>query len=552
MKKLFLILLTCLSLLPASAASFGHITVFISDFPQFNPTDSFNLFASDIAGSSAGTAGPLILTEGGQVYYFAGGSVPRMEIGGRNPLTTFTVRGTPVLNFGLGYFNDTHAWNGSSGTGPELYGAVGLQSVFRIGMTDNITPDNAYNVDVSAIGGVINTFQHRNLRLSSVDSAGGLLPQVVLSHAGFVAFPYGLIQGTDTNLVFQGDTNALGVGGLISIEPSPTKYLNIGGGVKHNFRSSSATTTVATNDYFILATSSINVTNMDASDVLSGRTVWVGADAGVTATIIPQAGDTIEGASTYTVTGGSESAWVELVSNGAADWKASVKPPTASSSGYDTIKEDGTPLAQESAINFIGTTLTAAPGTGETTVTSDADVDALASNSSNGLWARTGSGTGAARTITAGDASVTVTNGDGAAGNPTIALSANNVTTFSKTLNNNATNHIFTVTLASGGMSGLIVEGNIAATDTVDFQSFTAQWSVATVNNSGVFSHDVDEGNTSQAVSGGLNMVPIVTFDDNGSNAYVFVLDPVSLLTTTSVIFRYTIKNLTGQTITIH
>lgn len=52
----------------------------------------------------------------------------------------------------------------------------------------------------------------------------------------------------------------------------------------------------------------------------------------------------------------------------------------------------------------------------------DADLAALAANSTNGLWARTGAGTGAARTLT-GTAPITVTNGDGVSGNPTVAVS---------------------------------------------------------------------------------------------------------------------------------
>lgn len=52
----------------------------------------------------------------------------------------------------------------------------------------------------------------------------------------------------------------------------------------------------------------------------------------------------------------------------------------------------------------------------------DSDLAALASNPTNGLWARTGAGTGAARTITAPAAGITVSNGDGAAGDPTLAL----------------------------------------------------------------------------------------------------------------------------------
>lgn len=57
---------------------------------------------------------------------------------------------------------------------------------------------------------------------------------------------------------------------------------------------------------------------------------------------------------------------------------------------------------------------------------SDTDLTALAGVSSNGLLARTGSGTAAARTITAG-AGISVTNGDGVSGNPTIAASPTTV-----------------------------------------------------------------------------------------------------------------------------
>lgn len=59
----------------------------------------------------------------------------------------------------------------------------------------------------------------------------------------------------------------------------------------------------------------------------------------------------------------------------------------------------------------------------------DADLGALAANSTNGIWARTGSGTGAARTLTAGSGTgIAITDGDGVAGNPTLALSPTGVT----------------------------------------------------------------------------------------------------------------------------
>lgn len=52
----------------------------------------------------------------------------------------------------------------------------------------------------------------------------------------------------------------------------------------------------------------------------------------------------------------------------------------------------------------------------------DADLAALAANSTDGFWAHTGAGTGAARTLTAPAAGLTITNPAGIAGNPTFAL----------------------------------------------------------------------------------------------------------------------------------
>jgi hypothetical protein len=54
----------------------------------------------------------------------------------------------------------------------------------------------------------------------------------------------------------------------------------------------------------------------------------------------------------------------------------------------------------------------------------DVDLEALGNNSTNGILTRTGSGTVSARTITGTAGSVTVTNGDGVSGNPTISLDA--------------------------------------------------------------------------------------------------------------------------------
>lgn len=54
----------------------------------------------------------------------------------------------------------------------------------------------------------------------------------------------------------------------------------------------------------------------------------------------------------------------------------------------------------------------------------DSDLSALAANSSNGLWARVSEGSGAARTIEGTANQISVSNGDGVAGNPTLSLPA--------------------------------------------------------------------------------------------------------------------------------
>ena len=72
------------------------------------------------------------------------------------------------------------------------------------------------------------------------------------------------------------------------------------------------------------------------------------------------------------------------------------------------------------------TALTITGGTGATignvTIDVDSDVEALATLASNGIIVRTSEGNLTTRTITAGDQTITITDGDGIADNPSIAL----------------------------------------------------------------------------------------------------------------------------------
>ena len=94
----------------------------------------------------------------------------------------------------------------------------------------------------------------------------------------------------------------------------------------------------------------------------------------------------------------------------------------SSSQAYTTVQEEGAALTQRSILNFVGSGFTASDDSGNsrTNVTLDTDLNALADLTTTGLIVRTGSGTSATRTITAGSAKIAITNGSGVSGDPTV------------------------------------------------------------------------------------------------------------------------------------
>jgi len=126
-------------------------------------------------------------------------------------------------------------------------------------------------------------------------------------------------------------------------------------------------------------------------------------------------------------------AFADMTSNaGASTFTVQSKVDAASFANRLTISDAGAVVA--TSFSGDGSALTAlnASNLSSGTVSNsllDSDLAALGNNSTNGIWARTGSGTGSARTITAGSSSITVTNGDGVSGNPTIDAVQNIQTT---------------------------------------------------------------------------------------------------------------------------
>jgi len=96
----------------------------------------------------------------------------------------------------------------------------------------------------------------------------------------------------------------------------------------------------------------------------------------------------------------------------------------ANTAGTITINNTGVTSLAVAALSQASITVSAS--TGSLTLTTDPDLDAYAALATIGIVARTGAGTVATRTITGTSNQITVSNGDGVAGVPVLAI-ANNV-----------------------------------------------------------------------------------------------------------------------------
>lgn len=94
-------------------------------------------------------------------------------------------------------------------------------------------------------------------------------------------------------------------------------------------------------------------------------------------------------------------------------------------SGYTTIQEDGSDLTQRSTIDFIGSGIAASDTGSKTQVTLDATLNSLAAYNTNGILTQTAADTFTGRTITGTGSNITVTDGNGVSGNPTLDVGSN-------------------------------------------------------------------------------------------------------------------------------
>lgn len=95
---------------------------------------------------------------------------------------------------------------------------------------------------------------------------------------------------------------------------------------------------------------------------------------------------------------------------------------TGAASAYDQLQEEGVNITQRSTIDFVGSGFTISDTGSKSQLALEADVNGIADLSTNGIIARTSSGAFSPRTITGPANGISVTNGDGVSGNPTLAL----------------------------------------------------------------------------------------------------------------------------------
>lgn len=157
----------------------------------------------------------------------------------------------------------------------------------------------------------------------------------------------------------------------------------------------------------------------------------------------------------------------------------------------------------------------------------DAELQAIAGLSSNGLVARTSSSTAAARTITGTTNVISVTNGDGVSGNPT--LDVGSLVAKTDTAKTFTASQRGTVTTDNDGSFDMSVTNNFSCTPTgtfaLTFTNITAGQSgyVLLINTGG---HAVTAAATTKVNTSFLTTVSaagtyLLSYFSNGTNVYV-------------------------------
>jgi hypothetical protein len=361
---------------------------------------------------------------------------------------------TPAIANGTGAVGDYYIISvGGTNLTPATTFTQGGQAIYNGTVWESISANETDPI-VKAVNGLVKS--NGTAISAAVAGTDYLLPTLAANRllgsglSGTTASPITL----GTNLSFTGNTLNATSGGVTSVSGSGgTTGLTLGGGpiIASGTLTLSGTLAV-TNGGTGATTAAAALTNLGAATLASPT--FTGTPTAPTATF------------------GTNSTQLATTAFVLANAGVGTVTSVNGSGGSTGLTLTGGAITSSGTLTLGGTLAVANGGTGATTTAAaltalgaqplDAELTAVAAIATNGILARTGAGAVSARTIT-GSTGITVTNADGSAGNPTIALANTSViagTYASANITVDAQGRITNAAAGSGGGGGFTTASN--------------------------------------------------------------------------------------------
>ena len=421
------------------------------NWPTFNQNTTGNAATATTATTTANISGGL----GGQLLYqSAAGVTSKLTNGTAGQVLTSA--GTTLAPTWAAAGGGVTSLVSNNGTNGNITG-----SVLTIGL-GAITPTSITTGNVSSSGIISATGGFSGLASLATSIAGGAGGQILYQSAAGVTTP--LANGTAGQVLTSAGTTlaptwAAGGGGVSILSALNGITGSIAGSTLNltlgAITPTSITTGNITSSGTITGSLSGNATGIAGG---SGGQILYQSAAGVTTPLSNgTAGQVLTSAG-----GTSAPTWSAVSGSGTVT-------SVAANGGSTGLTFTGSPITGSGTLALGGTLAIANGGTGANNNVAaltnlnaqqaDVDLTALAGLSTTGIISRTGAATAATRTITGTAGIVTVTNGDGVAGNPTITLPITGVTAKSYSSANITVDAQGRITAATDGSGTVVTPG---------------------------------------------------------------------------------------------